>query len=131
MRPAGDVKGDRVTTADFELRGAPAAAPGRRAQATLSGIALLAALAVALTPGLPPFIAVLAAACGVTGLLAVGAPGAWRALRAHPTLAVVGAFVVLAGAWLWTGLNAATEPQQYEVGISTRPSCWIRSTVRA
>ncbi len=108
-----------MTTVDFELRSSPPAAAAHRAQGTVSGIALLAALAIALTPGLPPFTAVLAAACGVTGLLAVAAPGAWRALRGHPTLVVVGAFVILAGAWLWTGLSAATAPQQYglDVGV--------------
>jgi signal transduction histidine kinase len=96
-----------MTTLGFEIEPVSAAADARRRWAIRPGIALLTALAAALAPGVPPAVALLAAAAGVTGVLGRLAQPAWRALRRYPSLIIVALLVALAGAWVWTGLHAA------------------------
>jgi signal transduction histidine kinase len=76
----------------------------------IAGIALIAALGLALAPGVPGVLSVLLAAAGVAAAVIELTPLALRLVIRRRSLLIVVVMSAVAGAWLVAGLSAAGAP---------------------
>lgn len=72
-----------------------------------AGLALIAALALAMVPGRPAALVVVLALVGAVIAAIQGVPSVWRLIRRRRTLLLVVVLAILAALWLATGITRA------------------------
>lgn len=109
------IGGGRVSSEIVRMRPAGWSFDRRQSATGIGSVAMLGALALALTAGVPAALVTAVAVTGGAAAATVLVPPAIRALRRNRALALVGLLVALAALWVIAGCNRAQGPMASQV----------------